>query len=279
MSADLRDTDVRGLPAGHHRRACPVCNRAKRDTALNLTVRPDGTGVYLCHRCGYAGAVGARSIHKLTPPMRPARESVHAVLSTWGCELWNSCEQVSGEARAYLEARRCVIPPKDGDLRWHPNLKHPSGYEGPALVALVTHAVTKLPMSLHRTWVLPDGRKPDVEPTRLLLKGHKKAGGVIRLWPDEAVTTGLAVAEGIETSLAAAHVKQPVWSLLDAGNLAEFPALGGIECLSIFADHDDAGIRAAEKCAQRWHEAGVEVRITIPNERGKDIADLVRDPE
>ena len=33
----------------------------------------------------------------------------------------------------------------------------------------------------------------------MLCKGHRKAGGVIRLWPDDEVTDGLAVAEGIET--------------------------------------------------------------------------------
>ena len=107
-----------------------------------------------------------------------------------------------------------------------------------------------------------DGTKADVDPPRLLLGGHRKQGGVIRLWPDEAVTTGLAIAEGIETALSLAHDYKPVWSVIDAGNLAAFPVLPGIETLIIGADHDEAGLKAAAACADRWAAAGVEVRRT-----------------
>jgi hypothetical protein len=131
-------------------------------------------------------------------------------------------------------------------------------------VALVTCAENREPLTLHRTWIRPDGRKAEVDPPRLLLGHHRKQGGVIRLWPDEAVTTGLAVAEGIETALAVATVYRPVWSGIDAGNLAALPALAGIEELLIMADHDDAGLHAARECAARWHREGVRVRIAIP---------------
>ena len=48
-----------------------------------------------------------------------------------------------------------------------------------------------------------------VSPPRMLLGKHRKAGGVIRLWPDDSVTSGLAVAEEIETALTVATVFKP----------------------------------------------------------------------
>jgi phage/plasmid primase-like uncharacterized protein len=109
----------------------------------------------------------------------------------------------------------------------------------------------------------------------LLLKGHRKAGGVIRLWPDEAVAEGLAIAEGIETALSAAHAFTPIWSCIDAGNLGNFSALPGIVCLSIVADNDPSGVSAAQKCANQWVASGAKARIIKSNEPGTDVNDLL----
>jgi hypothetical protein len=202
----------------------------------------------------------------------PKRET----LSDYGLDLWNECTPLRGVALAYLKARNCVVPPVDGDLRCHPSLKHPSGYVGPALVGLITHAEFGHPMSLHQTWVQANGDKAALDAPRLFLKGHAKALGVIRLWPDDAVTHGLGVAEGIETALSLAHAFQPVWALMDAGNLEGFPALPGIEALLIAADNDDAGLKAADQCARRWNFAGREVRVVVPPGHKQDLNDLAR---
>lgn len=129
-------------------------------------------------------------------------------------------------------------------------------------MGLITDAVTRQPLSLHRTWIQADGRKADVDPPRLLLGGHRKQGGVIRLWPDEAVTVGLGIAEGMETALSLAWAFAPVWACIDAGNLAAFPVLSGVEALTIGADNDAAGAAAAQECAARWATADDEVFIT-----------------
>lgn len=190
-------------------------------------------------------------------------------------KFWRSLQPITGAGRAYLEERECVIPPEDGDLRFARSLRHPSGYTGPALVALVTDALTREPLTLHRTWIRPDGRKANVDPPRLLLGKHRKQGGVIRLWPDEAVTAGLGVAEGIETALTLAHAFAPVWSAIDAGNMAAFPVIEGIEALLVVADHDTAGIAAAEECADRWISAGREVQAVMAPGEGQDLNDYV----
>lgn len=127
------------------------------------------------------------------------------------------------------------------------------------------------PLTLHFTRLAHDGKgKACVTPAKILLRGHRKAGGVIRLWRDDSVTHGLAIAEGIETALTIAHVYTPVWSTIDGGNLARFPVLPGIECLTIYADHDrhGAGIKYAEQCAARWARAGRDVWISEPKQAG-----------
>lgn len=265
------------LTIGQHRLACPKCGRGARDRTLGVTLDHQG-GVAHCFRCNFVEVQRhERGIHGFVLAPAQKVESKLQVLSQTGRKLWSNCEPVSGIARAYLEARGCIIPPQDGGLRWHPALRHPGGYVGPALVGLVTDAVTGEPMSLHRTWINANGEKAQLDPPRLLLGGHRKQGGVIRLWPDEAVTTSLAVTEGIETGLSLAHAHQPVWALLDAGNLGQLPVLPGIECLVIGADHDDAGIKAAKQCADQWARAGCEVRLVIPAQPGLDFNDMAQE--
>jgi hypothetical protein len=257
------------------RQPCPTCNKGPRDTALSVTVRSDGSYRAHCFRCGATFYSDERANPSKTCEAVLQVEKRHEVLSAYGRELWQACRPISGVAQAYLEARGCVTPPADGDLRWHPALRHPSGYEGPALVALLTDAIDSTPRTLHRTWIQPDGRKADVDPPRLLLGGHRKAGAVCRLWPDEAVTYGLGIAEGIETALSLAHGFQPVWAAIDAGNLSALPVLEGIDALTIAADHDNAGFKAARECAQRWRAAGREVRIVSSETKGFDLNDEV----
>jgi phage/plasmid primase-like uncharacterized protein len=59
--------------------------------------------------------------------------------------------------------------------------------------------------------------------------------------------------------------------------MRDFPVLGGIECLTIFADNDKSGtgLAAAEECAERWHRAGREALIHIPVETGVDFATMM----
>jgi len=270
--------DAAKLKPGENRMPCPACDRGPRDTALSVRLESDGVIVWHCHRdCGMDGSSRSRDHNSPQQPRkavpRPAERP--RGLSDYARQLWAATAPLSGAAVDYLAARKCVVPPADGDLRCLPALKHPLGYIGPALVGRITDACTGAPLSLHRTWIHPDGRKADVSPPRLLLKDHPISGGVIRLWPDEAVTNGLGIAEGIETALSLAHGYEPVWSLIDAGHLAKFPVLNGIEDLIIAADNDEAGRKAAAECARRWapHAA---VRVISADADGCDLNDLVQ---
>lgn len=270
---------------------CP----AHGDRSPSLSVREDSDGLVLvkcfagCDTRDVLAAVGLEMANLFSdghrrPRTDPGKRGSPLVrdgrsdgLAPFDLTLWRSCVDLRGKVgEYYLTARGCALPPPDGHLRYHRDLHHaPSGYSGPALVGLVTDAATGRPLTLHRTWILPDGKKAPVNPPRMLLGGHSKAGGVIRLWPDDVVTSGLAIGEGIETALTMAHAFVPVWAAIDAGNLAMLPPLLGIEALTIAVDHDRAGIDASTACADRWTRAGTEVRLAMPPRLGDDLNDLV----
>jgi hypothetical protein len=289
---------------GTHRAACPACAKNKRDDALSVTIKADGSAVWLCHRCAFKGALrphaqgGGLRIYKIfrgkpmnngaVHPKPPEAEQEHqypVLAGPWRAFWRHECLPIADDgspAAAYLRARGCALPHPEGDLRWCPEVRHPGGHVGPALVALVTDAVTADPLNLHRTWIKPDGSgKAAIDRPRLLLKNHRKLGGVIRLWPDAEVTYGLCIAEGIETALSAARGFGLAWATIDARNMEVLPALPGIEALSIIADHDRpnpktgkrTGLAAAKECARRWAEAGCEVRIWRAPAEGADFND------
>ena len=139
-------------------------------------------------------------------------------------------------------------------LRWHEGIG--------AVVALMTNAVTNEPTGIHRTFLNPDGTKRE----RKML-GRQ---GVIRLSPDEEVTLGLGLTEGIEDGLAVLLSGwAPVSCATSAGAIERFPVLSGIDCLTIHADYDNAGINAAQICVDRWIAADRDAFISYP----KDLRD------
>ena len=261
-----------GATVSTTRAPCPVCDRGPKDKALARTEDERGR-VEFCHRCGYTRADNLER-RPLEPIRTPAKSDAPLEWSDRAESIWRRTVPLrSTLGEVYLRHRGCVLTPMDSDLRFLPaSDKHP-----PTLCARVTNAETNTPQTLHFTRLSRDGRgKAGSDCDKLLLAGHRKKGGVVRLWPDECVTHGLALAEGIESALAAAHLFQPVWACVDAGNLAAFPVLAGIELLAIFADHDPAGLKAAKKCARRWADAGREVRIRAPLAPGADAADLAK---
>ena len=93
-----------------------------------------------------------------------------------------------------------------------------------------------------------------------------RAGGAVVMLSDfDEPTMGLVLCEGVETGIALFQREvRPVWACGAAGTLQKFPLLGGIKSLTIAADADAAGQRAADELARRWREAGREVRIVPP---------------
>jgi putative DNA primase/helicase len=293
--ADLlaeRGIVLRHARLGEHRAPCPECDRGPRDDAL--AVRLDLTiAVWTCHRCSWRGAVGYDGpTHEYRPPSERLTEPErrHETLAPWGLKLWQASRPIEPGtvAARYLEGRGCRLPPPDGDLRWHPELQdRVSSFCGPALVALMTDPVSGKATSIHRTWLARDGSgKASIPRPRRILKAHP-AAGIVRLWPDEEITLGLVIGEGIETCLAGARAGlMPVWACLNAANLAAFPVLPGLEGIIVLVDHDRpnpktgtrAGIAAALAVMQRYSDAGLDperdINAILPPTEGQDAADL-----
>lgn len=188
--------------------------------------------------------------------------------------LWRESLPIGGTlAQKYLIDRCGDLPGHSLEhaVRFHPAVRC-DGQAWPAMIALMTDPATGEHRGVHRTFLTADGRK--AAPGKRMLGGK----GVIRLWPDDDVTGGLFLAEGIETALAAAALFDfaPIWATGDAGGMASFPLLNGIGELTALADQDASGTgeKAAHAVTDRWAAAGRHAGIIIPKNLG-DMADLL----
>ncbi|MBI3441576.1 MAG: toprim domain-containing protein [Proteobacteria bacterium] len=209
--------------------------------------------------------------HYSPPPSAATDDSQKKI--EYALNIWQQCLPAAGSlVEIYLKHRNLSLIP-DAPVRFHPVC--PRGKERlPAMVSLMTDAVTNEPCGIHRIYLKDDGSgKVDSEPQKAML--GRATGAVVRLSSDDAVTTGLGIVEGIENGLAILGFGfAPVWSALSAGGISGFPVLPGIEALTIFADHDNAGLNAARACASRWAGAGNEVTIRKPLKAGSDWNDI-----
>jgi putative DNA primase/helicase len=145
------------------------------------------------------------------------------------------------------------------------------------MVCLVRGVVSNKPQAIHRTALSPDGTAIKRSGKTFRMSLAPVSGGAIKLDPDEDVTQGLCIGEGIETCLAGRQMGlRPVWALLGTGGVAAFPVLPGIEGLHILRENDTnlAGPKAAAECFVRWRDAGRDVIFVDPG-LGSDLADEV----
>lgn len=268
--------DVTGRNSIH----CPGPSHSRRDRSLQVTFTSDGK--FICrsfsgddwkvcrdHVKAVLGIHDDRprpvAFNDNTPRIDVAALADERERIRRGLRIWSEAKSIAGTvAEAYLASRGLAY---EGDaLRFHPSCPFRQERH-PAMVALMTDAVAGEPQGVHRTALLPDG-SGKAAPGKMML--GVALGAVVRLMPDEGVTTGLAVAEGIETALAVPF--RPIWACLSAGTMKVLPVLSGIEALTIFADQDKAGLDAANACGERWHASGAEVVMAAPLKG--DFADL-----
>ena len=156
-------------------------------------------------------------------------------------------------------------------VRFHAGLKHRTGSNWPAMVALVTRGVDGEPIGIHRTFLARDGNaKAPVEPAKMMLGPCR--GGAVRLAdPDKMLMVG----EGIETCLAAMQASGvPAWAALSTSGLRCLELPREVRDVIVLADGDEAGEGAARDCALRWKRQGRRVRIARPP-RGMDFNDML----
>ncbi len=131
-------------------------------------------------------------------------------------------------------------------------------------------------VAVHRTYLTPTGPKLDVPEPRLTF-GYPR-GGAIRL----GQTTGdqLIICEGLEDGLAIYQELTkpvPVWVAGGASFLHLMGIPDWVRCLTIAADNDAAGERAARRAVDMFDVGGREVRIWRPKPGFKDFSDELQD--
>jgi len=275
---------------GRQRLGCPRCDKGARDDALVLWINSDADCNWSCHRCQWSSGWRAAIVTEISAPIsrqsdqrvRQDLQNHRSSLSDYACRLLSGAAPIVADdlAGRYLTARCCALP--RNDMLFHPSIWHPQERCAfPAMVAVITDIITGDRISLHFTFLDPGGSgKAPIDRPRLYLAGHRKAGGVVRLTPDDETTHGVILGEGLETCLSYALEYSGIWACLDAGNLGAFPVLPGIEGVTVLIDNDDAGRRAFDAVRDRYRSAGFRhpldiIGIEVGGKAGADVNDLV----
>lgn len=293
-------------------------------------------GGTMCHTCGYTGGIDLiMQVNGMTFPEalkaiwdalggRP----VHGVVQrTPVSHAKTPCPEDDARVREYIErtwsqtlalddpaaepARRWFanrgLPgwlPGTGAVRLHPGLpySHDNKRIGvwPCLVSRVED-VDGRAVTIHRGWITPDGRKPEVpgatRKSAPVPSDRNLAGAATRL---RAVANDvvLHVAEGLETAAAVDELtlrRNSVWSCRTAGGVAGLVLPPTVRLLCIWPDRErpsqrvdgvlteGAGLASARTLYERALAQGKTVLVMAPpdqippGQKGLDWNDLVRD--
>jgi len=168
-----------------------------------------------------------------------------------------------------------VVDQVSADVRGHPSLTLFDGNKSmgqyPAMLALIRNN-KGVPISIHRTYITPDGKQKKIMPPI-----ENITGGAVRLGEPKDT---LVLAEGIETALAAWVITgHPAWATISAHGLAEFKSIPRhVKKLIIAADNDESftGQAAAFECAKYMKQREkVETVVTMPKIMGFDMLDVL----
>ena len=118
-------------------------------------------------------------------------------------------------------------------------------------------------VSVHKTYIMPDGQPASVSPRKMLTSGSIPPGSAIRLTePAES----MGIAEGIETAMSASILTGvKTWSAISASMLKQFQPPKICTFLTIFADNDVnfTGQSASYELARRLKMTNPEMRIEV----------------
>jgi hypothetical protein len=257
----------------------PGPGHSERDNSLEVWFKPDAPEGFLTY--SFAGddvrtcrdhVRQALGLEAFTPHRRSRlrKRHGHPVLRTQRDDdqvrriaaagtIWGETVDPRGTiVETYLQSRGLALDTGLADvIRFHAATN--------AMVALLRDIHTDQPCGVHRTFLTGEGQKIG----RKML--GRASGASIKLDGEDAITLGLHVGEGIETTLSGRRAGlQPAWALGSADAIAKFPRLIGIEALTILAERDPDGernvasYRAINHCAITYLAAGVEVLVVDP---------------
>jgi phage/plasmid primase-like uncharacterized protein len=264
---------------------CPICGGTDR-FAINVRKQvfycrhcaKGGDAIELVKfldRCNFLQAVegitgqprcGSLKPRRAPRPFEPAQflpndEAYHRR----ALSIWREATDLRGtHGEIYLRRDRGLDCSENfsGFLRWH----EPSG----ALIGLFRDIETDELRAITRIFLDPEGHKI----TRKFLGPVGGCG--IKIDPDENVTMGIVVCEGLETGLAAKQLGySPIWALGSSGAIRRLQVIRGIEGLTILAEAGETSRRDAQQCFERWRRTGREVKVR-KSTVGSDINDAIK---
>ena len=151
--------------------------------------------------------------------------------------LWRQAFEPRGTlVEAYLRNRCLELPGEAANeaIRFHPDCPF-RNERFPAMVCLIRNIVSNEPQGIHRTALTAGGPAVKRGGKTFRLSLGSTSGGAINIDPDEDVTQGICIGEGLETCLSGRLIGyRPVWSVLTTSGVAGFPLLPGIDRLTIF---------------------------------------------
>lgn len=282
-----------GLPEASLRNRhgpCPMCSGADRFRFDDK----EGNGTWICSKCGAGdgmslamtytgkgfaeiaslvdGMVGNLTSDTPTPTRSP--EDVRDMLR----DTWRATQPIEpGDvAHKYLASRGVdeLIYPEA--LRFAPKLRDGDGGVRPCMVAMISAPGHEKFVSMHRTFLKPDGSgKAEMDAPRKMMPGTLPDGACVAL---SAFRGGaLGIAEGLETAMSASALYGlPVWAALNTALLRKWVPPAGVEELVVFGDNDAsfAGQAAAFGLAFSQSGKGFPVTVRIPDGVGEDWNDV-----
>jgi hypothetical protein len=271
---------------------CPECSAERRKRhakCLSITVQDD-RAVFCCHHCEVRGVVwrdGGASLSwaERSERQKAAEKAVQADLEqrvNWARRIWNKAIPALGTpVQTYLRSRGIDLADIPPTLRYT-RLRHPGTSQTyDVMVAAVGYG--PVPDAIHRTFLASGGtgkaRLPDDLDAKMSLGPIR--GLPIRLDATsdaDAAAGALAVGEGIENALVPVQeFGVPAWSSISAGNMPLLRRIPDIyPLITILADHDPVGLRAAHEAARLWTAAGHTVRLALPPAAGQDFNNLLK---
>ncbi|MFC0180953.1 toprim domain-containing protein [Thorsellia kenyensis] len=247
-------------------------------TCLNeidaLIQSPSKNTTYLSHHLNTG--IKTRAWHILSSnDMMKEKQKQQRIESVWSQSI-SLAETSSALARTYLESRGLVLKDwriLDKTLRFHRGLSYfnKSGIvidKLPCLLGSINNDSQKI--TLLRIFLSANGTKADVDAPKKMMPYAKflsLEAAAIRLITPNSCHDLLCVAEGIETALSIyVATELPVWSCVNAQQLASFVPPKNIKKLLIWADLDQSGtgLKVAEKLKQRMMKQHIKTIILLP---------------
>lgn len=173
----------------------------------------------------------------------------------------------------YFKNKRGISEPIYSEVTRH----HPGTWK-PNILGNHIAAVSKVstydgPLTgVHIIYLNSDGTKSELSPNKIM-HGLIKGRGV---WFGD-VTDKLNIAEGIETALSVIELTGvPAVAALCAGNMPALIIPETVKHITIAADHDAAGFKAAQAAATKFIKQGIKTKITAPPNKGDDWNDVLQ---